>query len=321
MDKRIHVVVGILYNNNRDKVLITKRTSSQFLSGHWEFPGGKVKSNEDSFSALRREFREELGINLDSANRLIKISHDYPEKKVLLDVWEIQEWEGEPTSLENQEINWSDIKNLFKYKFPEANKYIIQTLYLPDTYGISEEFYKDYTHLLSIARKYFDSGLKIFQLRLKHKQNIASKKNIEKLYLEAKKNTSKLILNGIASDVEFYSVDGIHLKSKELLKYDSRPISGDYILGASCHNEKELEQAEKICVNYAFISPVLATRSHPKKIPLGWSNFKKLADQASFPVYALGGMSLQQLNKARENGAHGVAMKSSINDLEISESV
>ena len=61
MDKRIHVVVGILYNNNRDKVLITKRTNSQFLSGHWEFPGGKVKSNEDSFSALRREFREELG--------------------------------------------------------------------------------------------------------------------------------------------------------------------------------------------------------------------------------------------------------------------
>ena len=87
MNTRIHVVVGILYNANRDKVLITKRTSKQFLSGYWEFPGGKVKSNEDSFSALSREFFEELGVCLKSAKRLIKIHHDYPWKKVLLDVW------------------------------------------------------------------------------------------------------------------------------------------------------------------------------------------------------------------------------------------
>ena len=54
MNSRINVVVGILYNSNKDKVLITKRTSKQYLSGYWEFPGGKTKKNEDSFSALSR---------------------------------------------------------------------------------------------------------------------------------------------------------------------------------------------------------------------------------------------------------------------------
>ena len=321
MNTRIHVVVGILYNRNRDKILITKRTSKQFLSGYWEFPGGKVKNNESSFSALSREFFEELGISLKSAKRLIKINHDYPGEKVLLDVWEIYEWEGEPTNLENQEINWPDKNNLFKYKFPEANKHIIQTLYLPDIYGISEESYKDYSHLFSVVRNYFNSGLKIFQLRLSFERNNVSRENIEELYEEAKRNAAKLILNGVASDIEYFTVHGIHLKSKELLKYNNRPISGDYILGVSCHNEVELERAEKLCVNYAFISPVSATRSHPSKIPLGWSNFKQLAEQANFPVYALGGMSFADLKEAKENGAYGIAMISAIKDFSLLDEV
>ena len=43
MNARIHVVVGILYNLTKDKVLITKRTGKQSLAGYWEFPGGKVE--------------------------------------------------------------------------------------------------------------------------------------------------------------------------------------------------------------------------------------------------------------------------------------
>ena len=319
MNARIHVVVGILYNLTKDKVLITKRTGKQFLAGYWEFPGGKVENNEDSFTALRREFFEELGVNLKSAKGLMKISHDYSNKKVLLDVWEIDEWEGIPASLEGQEMIWSNKSSLFKYKFPEADKHIIKTLNLPNIYGISDEYYKDYSYLFSTVRNYFKSGLRIFQLRLQLGANKISKKNIEELHVEAKRNNSTLILNGIASDVELYAIDGIHLKSKELLKYESRPISEDYILGASCHTEAEIEQAEKLCVDYIFISPVFATNSHPNKIPLGWNNFQQLAKQADLPVYALGGMSPDDLKKAKENGAYGVAMISYIKSLSLSE--
>ena len=321
MKIRMHVVVGILYDVSGDKVLITKRTEKQFLTGYWEFPGGKVENDEDSFTALRREFYEELGVNLKSAKRLMKISHDYTEKNVLLDVWEIDEWEGEPISREGQEMIWSHKNNLFEYKFPEADKHIIKTLQLPNIYGISEKYYKDFSHLFSIVKNYFNSGLKIFQLRLQLDANNISKKNIEELYKESKRNNSILIFNGSASDVEQYAIDGIHLKSKELLKYDSRPISEDYILGASCHNEAELKQANKLCVDYAFISPVFVTKSHPQKNPLGWSNFHQLAEQANFPVYALGGMSIADLKKAKENGAYGVAMISNIKDLLLLERI
>ena len=73
-------------------------------------------------------------------------------------------------------------------------------------------------------------------------------------------------------------------------------------------NEIELEQARTLRVNYAFLSPILTTNSHPKQNSMGWNNFKILVEQVNFPVYALGGISLSDLKKAKENGAYGIAM-------------
>ena len=106
-----------------------------------------------------------MSVDVIKAKELVKVNYDYPDMKVLLDVFIITKWSGKPTNCENQEISWTKANNLIDYKFPEANKYIIQTLCLPDIYGISRELYKDFSHLFSIARDYFNFGSKIFQLR------------------------------------------------------------------------------------------------------------------------------------------------------------
>jgi len=308
MNTRTHVAVGVIYNSDKDKVLITKRTDKQHLGGFWEFPGGKVESNENVLSALSRELFEELGIVVKSAEQLSIISHDYPNKKVLLDVWNIHEWSGEPVSRENQEITWSKIDNLHNYKFPEANRYIIQTISLAPIYLISQDSYEDYSRLLLVASECFTAGLKLFQLRLKSERNQKYHKLVEALSGLAKQNNAKLILNGVATDIDIYDVDGVHLNADELINYTSRPISEEYILGASCHNEEELANASKLNVNYAFISPVSATNSHPEQGALGWDNFDNLRKKVNFPVYALGGMTPADLIVAKSHGAHGVAM-------------
>ena len=128
----------------------------------------------------------------------------------------------------------------------------------------------------------------------------------------ARRNNAKLILNGMASDIEVFDIDGIHFNSDELIKYTSRPISEDYILGASCHNEKELDDAAKLNVNYAFISPVFTSNSHPEQKALGWGRFNDLRKKVNFPVYALGGMTPADLKVAKSHGAYGVAMIGSI---------
>jgi 8-oxo-dGTP diphosphatase len=308
MNDRIHVAVGVIYNPDKDKVLITKRTDKQHLAGFWEFPGGKVETNEDVRTALSRELYEELGIDVISAEQFTTISHDYPEKKVLLDVWKIHEWSGDPVSRENQEIIWSKIDCLYNYEFPAANKHIIQTISLSPVYVISKESYDDYTHLLSVASECFTAGLKLFQLRLKSKNIQNYQQIVENLSVLAKQNNAKLIMNGTAIDIDKYDIDGVHLNANELIKYTSRPISEEYIFGASCHNEKELVHASKLNVNYAFISPVSTTKSHPEQKALGWDNFNDLKRKVNFPVYALGGMTPADLKVAKSHGAYGVAM-------------
>tara|TARA_R110002072_G_scaffold55372_4_gene144404 strand:- start:8471 stop:9454 length:984 start_codon:yes stop_codon:yes gene_type:complete len=312
MNQRTHVAVGVIYNVTKDKVLISKRSKNQHLAGYWEFPGGKVECGESVDVALKRELYEELGITVSKAEAYTSVSHAYTCKTVLLDVWKVAEWSGTPESRENQEFCWVSINELHKYNFPDANKYIIQSILLDPMYVISQESYENYSHLYSVTEDCFASGLKNFQLRLKIDRNKLFQKIVETLSEVARRYDSRIILNGSATDIDKYPVDGIHLNSNELARYENRPISEEYILGASCHNEAELTRAVKINVNYAFLSPVLFTASHPKANAIGWKNFSSLIEGFNFPVYALGGMVPTDLEIAKNHGAYGIAMLGAI---------
>ena len=312
MDSRIHVAVGVIYNKQKDQILIAKRKQGQHLAGFWEFPGGKILFNEDVESALKRELNEELGINILQSESLVTIKYDYPEKKVLLDVRSIYDWNGEPIGREYQEIAWVSIKDLNKYSFPEANKDIIRSVSLPSIYLISQDVYEDNAHFINILEAYLKAGLKLFQLRLAARID----HEFERIVSEIKQLTevfdAKLIINGSPEDIELYDIDGVHLKSNEMLKYSKRPIDKKYLLGASCHSKQELKHAISIDVDYVFVSPVNKTISHPSQPVLGWDNFQKLCQFTSIPVYALGGMVPSDVKKAKLYGGHGIAMISAV---------
>lgn len=312
MDNRIHVVIGVIYNTVKDKVLISKRSGRQHLAGLWEFPGGKVETDEDVATALSRELYEELGISLKSAKRIKIIKHNYPDKKVLLDIWCVENWNGEAVGREGQNLRWVSIGELSEYSFPEANKYIVNLIRLHPIYLISRDYYDDVNFLISTVSECMKSGLRLFQLRLDSKKAYDLKRIIRELKKVSGRYRAGLILNGEANDIDRYDIDGIHLKAKKLFSYNSRPIPGDYIIGASCHNEEQLDQANKLDLDYIFISPVCKTDSHPDKNAIGWKRFSHLCRLTNTVVYALGGMGAVQLTAAKSCGAHGIAMINSI---------
>lgn len=127
--KQIHVAVGVLMNTN-DEILIAKRADHLHQGGLWEFPGGKVESGETTFQALVREFQEEVSITIRKAEPFVEIYHDYGDKKVFLDVWLSQDFQGAGEGLEGQEILWTSVKDLSSYSFPAANKKILEQLCL-----------------------------------------------------------------------------------------------------------------------------------------------------------------------------------------------
>jgi len=125
--KRIHVAVGVILNSN-NQVLLAKRLGHRHQGGKWEFPGGKVENGETSSQALIRELREEVNLDVSDTNPLMTISHDYPDKEVLLDIHIVNRFSGVAVGLEGQEVLWASLDNLREYEFPEANALIIDKL-------------------------------------------------------------------------------------------------------------------------------------------------------------------------------------------------
>jgi 8-oxo-dGTP diphosphatase len=123
----IHVVAGALFDSS-GRVLIAQRPAGKHMAGGWEFPGGKLEPNEDPFAGLRRELREELGVETIRAKPLIAYEHQYAERKVFLDLWLVHEFTGEARSLDAQALRWVTLEELDSVGLLEADRPMIGAL-------------------------------------------------------------------------------------------------------------------------------------------------------------------------------------------------
>jgi len=101
----IDVAVGILMKPNGD-VLLGSRPEGKPYAGYWEFPGGKVETGEAIIDALKREFAEEIGVEIISAEPWCGVEHVYPHAHVRLHFFISRKWQGEPRALEGQQLAW-----------------------------------------------------------------------------------------------------------------------------------------------------------------------------------------------------------------------
>jgi 8-oxo-dGTP diphosphatase len=123
----VEVVAGALFDAE-GRVLIAQRPPGKALAGRWEFPGGKLHAGEAPFAGLVRELREELGVEVHSAARLIRYAHDYPDRTVWLDLWAVSAWSGEPQGLDGQAFKWVVPWRLHEEDILEADRPMIEAL-------------------------------------------------------------------------------------------------------------------------------------------------------------------------------------------------
>lgn len=306
MDRKvIHVAAGVI-TDAAGRVLIARRHDHLHQGGLWEFPGGKLEENEKVEQALKRELHEEVGINVEELHPLIRIHHSYPDKNVLLDVWKVTRFTGDAHGKEDQPVKWVLPGELVHYDFPKANKPVIKAAQLPDKYLITRDYVsldETYQHIKSKLRQ----GIRLVQFRATHLSDDEYKLWARQLEPLCKNHQAILLLNCPLETVLSLNAEGIHLSSSRLLSCQQRPLAKDRWVAASVHNKSELEHALGIDVDFILASPVLKTQTHPEAIPLGWDKFYQLTEQASCPVYALGGLSEDDLPDAYRHGAQGIA--------------
>lgn len=108
---RVQVVAGILRDDDAC-VLIAERLGDSAFVDLWEFPGGKIEAGEAPEEALRRELKEELGIEIVSFAHFQCIRHDYADRQVLIDFFLVSQWLGQPLGLQGQGLRWIPIEQL-----------------------------------------------------------------------------------------------------------------------------------------------------------------------------------------------------------------
>ena len=121
------VVAGLLWRDGQ--LLICQRGAHGAFPGKWEFPGGKVESGETPEAALRRELREELGINAEIAEEVWRTVHQYPgHAPIELIFFSIRRYQGDPENCAFQQMRWAKPQEMRTYDFLEADRPFIEQL-------------------------------------------------------------------------------------------------------------------------------------------------------------------------------------------------
>ncbi|MEQ5836906.1 Nudix family hydrolase [Marinobacter sp. NFXS9] len=306
--KEVHVAVGVVRQGNR--ILIARRPDEAHQGGLLEFPGGKVEPGERVQQALVRELDEEVGIRIAEGDlqSVIGIRHDYGDKRVFLDVWETVRFEGVPHGREGQPVQWLALDALSDDDFPAANRPIIRALRLPHQYLITGGAGLDSGPLVAqTCRHLAELSPSICLFRAPWLSREAYRDAARQLLDWCSARSIRLMLHGDPALLESVPAAGIHLPWRVARHLDARPLASAGLLGVSCHQGEELAHAARLGADFATLGPVARTASHPDAAPMGWPRFTDLVSTATMPVYALGGLALNDVNQAREAGAQGVA--------------
>ena len=303
--RSIHVVAGVI-TDVRGRVLLARRGQDSDLAGLWEFPGGKREPGETSEAALVRELHEELGIEAEVGAALIEVPQEYPGKRLRLEVRTIPRWKGTPRGREGQALTWVAPERLARYSMPSADVPVVGALRQPDRYLVTPEPGADLDAWRRALQQALDAGIGRVQLRARSLPAAALAALAGEVADACRQAGAELLLNRDIALAAELGV-GVQLGSEQLAGLSSRPLPAGVPVGASCHDLDDLRQAQALGCDFAVLGPVQPTATHPGAPVLGWEGFVALREQVALPIYAIGGLGLDDLPVARGHGAQGIA--------------
>ncbi|TMG77401.1 MAG: Nudix family hydrolase [Betaproteobacteria bacterium] len=305
MSAPVDVAAAVLIRSD-GAALLAQRPGDKVYSGYWEFPGGKIEPGEPVVEALKREIREELGVEIERAYPWITRVFTYPHAKVRLHFHRVYAWRGEPLALEHQALAWQRPEAITVDPLLPANGPVLRGLLLPAEYAITRAGELGVEAFLSRLDARLQGGLRLIQVREKTLGRERVEGFARRVLALARAHGAKVLVNADAALAREIGADGVHLTAEQMRSASGRP---DFPwCGASCHSSEELRRAETLGADFVVLGPVRATPSHPDAVPLGWERFRGIADGASVPVYALGGINPGDMEQALSHGAHGIAM-------------
>lgn len=301
--RTIAVAAGCIVNADGE-VLIAQRPEGKIAAGKWEFPGGKIEAGERADQALVRELEEELGVHAKVFHPLIRITHDYSDRTVVLDTWLVTAFSGEPHGREQQAFAWVRPERLFDYPLLGADGPIVSALRLPQDYVFTPEGIS--VAALMAGLPALPKGA-LLRLRQPALSDAAYKALAARLVPVCRDLGLQLMLDRDPAMAVELSAAGWHASVTALGAHQTRPLPESFWFAASIHDDAELAQAQSAGADFLVAGSIKPTPSHPQGRVLGWSGFLALADKANRPLYAIGGVGPKDHAEAFAHYAQGIA--------------
>jgi len=157
-----------------------------------------------------------------------------------------------------------------------------------------------------------EGGATTIQLRMKNsptRKMIEVGREIRKL---TKEYDALFIVNDRVDVALATYADGVHLGQEDMPIDVARKIVGDIIIGISASNLREAMEAEKNGADYIGAGSVFPTTTKEDARYLGLNGLKEVVSKVRIPVVAIGGITLENVNKVLETGVQGIAVISAI---------
>jgi 8-oxo-dGTP diphosphatase len=303
--RSIHVLAAVI-TDARGRILLARRTEGRDLAGCWEFPGGKREPGETPEATLTRELQEELGIDVEVGEHVISVPQQYPDKRLRLDVRRLASWKGTPRGHEGQALAWVTPDKLTRYAMPPADRPVVAALLHSDRYLVTPEPGEDDAAWLEGLRRALANGIRRVQVRARAIQGDRWQALASAAVQACRDAKAEVLINGDI-DLARKLNTGVQLRASQLREVTARPLEEDVLVAASCHTAEDLRLAESLGCDFAVLGSLHPTATHPGASPLGWEGFARLRENVSLPIYAIGGMSPQDITEARQHGAQGIA--------------
>ncbi|MDA0237763.1 MAG: Nudix family hydrolase [Proteobacteria bacterium] len=301
----IHVVAGILFDAN-GHFLLARRPMGKVYEGFWEFPGGKVEENERASDALIRELKEELGIVPKAFHPWITKTFRYTHADVNIEFFKVTHWSGEVRSLEDQDLHWQGPGSIRVTPVLGPNITILKSLRLPDYYLITNLSELGEANFFQLLLQAVQKSPQLIQVREKSLSSADLEAFTKEVLSVCRPSGSKVLVNTHFDIADRVGADGVHLNSEQLKSITYRPQFA--LCAASCHSKEDLVRVDALGLDFAVLSPIKVTASHPHVRPIGWNLLNSLIEEVKTPIYALGGLSKEDLHNAWIHGAAGISM-------------
>jgi 8-oxo-dGTP diphosphatase len=313
--------------------LLSSRPEGKPYAGYWEFPGGKIEPGETVRAALTRELVEELNVVIDDATPWFTFMMHYEHATVRLHTWRVTRWHdvdaGLPNAkgmrgMEGQQFEWQTMDALTVGPTLPGCVPIFRALSLPTMYAITNAAALGADAYLQQIRAVWGKNVpncplngefgirasfppQLIQIREKTMSAETRSEFARALAESAHAHRAIVLVNSDVELAENIHADGVHLTSAQLADITERPAFN--WVGASVHSAAELKRAAELKCDFAVLGSVKDTATHPGQTPIGWPRFAEIVQDTPIPVFAIGGLTLADMDDARRHGAHGIAMQ------------